>query len=101
MRSYLLDRYGNTSVVASYASGGVVFDCVRLAGTARPAPTPASPPTGATARATATAQHACPAGTVPVRRVTLEQLARFPTLQSFLSKDGGGGGLPPIPSPTG
>jgi hypothetical protein len=29
---------------------------------------------------------ACPAGTIPVRRVTLDQLTRFPTVKAFLAK---------------
>ena len=37
----------------------------------------------------------CPEGTVPVRRVTLEDLARFETLQDFFRKGPGGVGRPP------
>lgn len=34
-------------------------------------------------------ETACPAGTIPMRRVTLEEMARFATLQDFFSKSGG------------
>jgi hypothetical protein len=80
MRRYLLDRYATARVSHSYVQDGATFDC---AGSGGPAPS----------------GSACPAGTVPVRRVTLAELVRFPTLQSFLGKDPGGGALPPVPSP--
>jgi hypothetical protein len=37
----------------------------------------------------------CPEGTVPVRRITLEDLTRFPTLRAFMRKGPGGAGRPP------
>jgi hypothetical protein len=37
----------------------------------------------------------CPPGTIPMRRVTLGGLARFPTLQAFMRKGPGGAGRPP------
>jgi hypothetical protein len=37
----------------------------------------------------------CPKGTIPVRRVTLEDLTRFPTLRAFMRKGPGGAGRPP------
>jgi len=80
MRRYLLDRYATARVGTSLVLGDATFDCVGAGG---------SGPSG----------NACPPGTVPVRRVTLTELVRFPTLQSFLGKDPGGGGLPPVPSP--
>jgi len=40
------------------------------------------------------AKH-CPAGTVPMRRVTLEDLTRFPTLRDFFRKGPRGAGRPP------
>jgi hypothetical protein len=79
MRRYLLDRYATARVSHSYAQGDATFDCV---GSGGPAPS----------------GSACPPGSVPVRRVTLAELVHFPTLQSFLGKDPGGGGLPPVPS---
>jgi hypothetical protein len=37
----------------------------------------------------------CPEGTIPMRRVTLEDMTRFPTLRAFLRKGPGGAGRPP------
>jgi hypothetical protein len=37
----------------------------------------------------------CPEGTIPMRRITLEDMARFETLQDFLRKGPGGAGRPP------
>lgn len=79
MRRYLLDRYGTAPVSRSYLLGGATFDCLG------PASQPAT-------------DAPCPPGTAPVRRVSLDELTRFPTLQAFLGKDPGGGGLPPVPS---
>jgi hypothetical protein len=110
MRQYLLGRYRDARVVSSYASGGAVFDCMPLAAAASagPAPPPgsssplanaapvsAAPGTAAPARQ----EHGCPDGAVPVRRVTLGQLVRFATLNSFFGKGPGGGGVPLPSSP--
>ena len=81
MRHYVLDRYGTEPVSRSYLLGDATFDCLGTAG--KPPP-----------------DSRCPPGTVPVRRVTLAELTRFPTLQSFLSKTPDGGSLPPVPPPT-
>jgi hypothetical protein len=84
MRTYLLDYYQGARAEATIVIADGVVDCL-----ARPGTTSASTvdPTG------------CPAGTVPVRRMTLDRLVRFSTLQGFLGKDpGGGGALPPVPS---
>jgi len=37
----------------------------------------------------------CPSGTIPLRRVTLEDLSRFPTLKDFFRKGPRGAGRPP------
>jgi len=37
----------------------------------------------------------CPSGTIPMRRVTLEDLSRFPTLKDFFRKGPRGAGRPP------
>jgi hypothetical protein len=70
MRRYLLDQYAGAQVAHSYAESGAVFDCVGQPGAAGGGP--------------------CPAGSVPVRRITLAQLTRFPTLAAFLAKSPGG-----------
>lgn len=81
MRTYVLDRYNTAPVVRTYLVGETPFDCM---GAGNPS---------------AKDDH-CPPGTVPVRRVTLTELTRFANLRAFLSKDPGGGGLPPVPPPT-
>jgi Neprosin/Neprosin activation peptide len=37
----------------------------------------------------------CPQGTIPMRRITLEDVTRFPTLRAFMRKGPGGAGRPP------
>ena len=39
-------------------------------------------------------QVACDKGTIPMQRITLEELTRFETLQQFFQKEPGGGSLP-------
>jgi hypothetical protein len=103
MRTYLQNRYQGAVVSNSYTDGGGVFDCVRQGRLSASAPAPATVPSGAASSAVSTASTAsgaagCPQGSVPTRRLTLDDLVRFPTLQDFLGKSPGGGGLPPIPS---
>lgn len=72
MRQYILQRYADLAVVATILVDTQVFDCVSVkrSGTA-PLPT---------------ADGRCPEGTIPMRRLTLEELTRFPTVRSFLGK---------------
>lgn len=83
MRAYLLNRYRQAEVTRTFADAdGGVFDCIAQAGTTGPVGT-------------------CPAGSIPTRRVTLDDLVRYPSLQQFFSKGPDGtGGLPPLPSGT-
>jgi hypothetical protein len=94
MRRYLLQHYAGVTVVRSYVADGATFDCIKMAATTSAAP-PSHPAT------TGQAHSPCPPDAIPVRRVSLGQLVRFPTLRAFLGKDPGGGGLPPAPSPSG
>jgi hypothetical protein len=104
MRQYLIQRYADAQAATSVVSNGTVFDCIRQAGdTASPPPAP--PPSasaqgsqGPTASATQSAIP-CPAGSVPVRRITLDDLTRFPTLAAFQSKGPGAVGAPPTGTP--
>lgn len=102
MRRYLLRRYRATAVSHSLASGDAVIDCVRAPGRPVSPPDPATAPSPPPPAATATATDhppapaaGCPEGTVPVRRVTLDELVRFPTLADFLAKGPGRESLPP------
>jgi len=103
MRAFLLAKYDNARVVHSFTDGSAVFDCTAQTVHASPPP-PADPPAGsatATASASAAAQPngpGCPVGSIPVQRLTLTDLVRFPTLTQYLGKSPGGpGGIPPIP----
>ena len=80
MRGYLTERYRGADAAGTITVAGAVFDCLR-----QPAASPSGP--GAPA--------GCPAGHVPVRRVTLDDLVKFRTLADFLGKGPGGEALPP------
>ena len=105
MRAHLLSLYDGVTVRHSYAFDGQVFDCVpiaeqpslRLNGASAPAPPPPRPPgvspsEGAFALppnsfdAYGNAQ-ACAGGEIPMRRVTLDEMSRFPTLRDFFRKE--------------
>jgi hypothetical protein len=80
MRGYLIRRYGEAVPAGSVTDpAGAVFDCLSFP----PSPHPSAAVTG------------CPAGSVPVRRVTLDELVRFATLADFLGKGPPGEGVPP------
>jgi len=114
-KQHLLGLYAGVNAAHSFVdAGGQVFDCIpadqqpalkkhggKLAAppavpTVPKAPgVPAAPTRGADAAALVPARRdafgnemSCPAGTVPIRRVTLEELTRFETLGHFLRKHG-------------
>ena len=97
MQTFLLARYKDVRVIRSYASGGAVFDCTRQTGPLAHPPEPADFPAGAAGASEVAVQtQTCPHGSVPVRRMTLSDLVRFPSLSRYLSKGPGGSGrLPP------
>ncbi len=122
MRAHILKLYEGTEVTHSFVDeNGSIFDCVpieqqpSLKGADGPAATaPDLPhielPAGAREdRKDAhvppqlgedkTDRHGnvmhCPAGSIPMRRVTLEDLTRFENLRSFFRKAPGGGAVPP------
>ena len=103
MKSYLAKLYEGVEAAHSFLdAGGQVFDCIpieqqpSLKGTGRKLATPPEPPvlsTGATslgppprARDRLGNSTICPPGTIPFRRITLENLARFATLREFFQK---------------
>lgn len=121
MRQHLLDVYADVEVSHSFMDdGGQVFDCVpieqqpsaRAAGiplAVIPPELPASP-TGSgeiekskyvssAVNAQSTDVHgnvrACPPGTIPMRRITPEELARFATLEEFFRKGPAWRGIQP------
>jgi len=105
MRQHILDLYaGVTPLGAHLLESGQIVDCIpfgqqpalrsvargepRASTPARPVPPPSierAVPPSATAAAVSQEQR-CPEGTVPMIRLDLQTLTRFPTLQAFLSK---------------
>ncbi|EHJ58236.1 MULTISPECIES: neprosin family prolyl endopeptidase [Novosphingobium] len=110
MKSHLDELYADTDAVTSFVdAGGQVFDCIPISeqpSLREGGGTPATPPSLAEAIGLAEDEPVspvedsepdldrfgnpmkCPAGFVPVRRVTLEEMARFETLAEFFSKTG-------------
>jgi Neprosin len=107
MRSYILNLYQGVHVKHSYFEHDSYFDCVvtetqpsvRALGGAKIATPPALTETTATpANSKAATQHtpgqvdafgnavSCSDGTIPMQRLTLERMEKFPTLKAFMSK---------------
>lgn len=94
MRHYLRNRYDGVTVVRSFAEQGTFYDCIPTeqqpalrdgSGIAAP---PASSPIATHASSTAsTAASTCPAGSIPLERVGLDQLTRFPSLKAFFARN--------------
>lgn len=116
MRSHVADLYAGVAVKHSFLLDGHPFDCVPIA--QQPAvrqlglKTIATPPDapGATSDAAPLAQldkteatdalgnsTACTDGTIPMRRVTLDDLSRFKTLSEYFQKGPGGAGQAQLP----
>ena len=76
MQAYLLQRYAEVQVVSSIRVENQIFDCV-VTRDAQTVPLRLK-------------SAACPDGTIPMRRITLEELTRFRTLRDFLGKSPGG-----------
>jgi hypothetical protein len=113
MRTYILNTYRGVSVTHSYVFGGAYFDCVTTM--SQPSvrdehvTTLATPPAAPTAPKAATVPGkraasplglglhdaygnavSCPAGSIPMRRISLDQTTRFPSLAAFLAKEPSG-----------
>jgi hypothetical protein len=106
MRQHLLTLYGDAIVSHSYRLDGQVFDCVgidkqpavilqKLPGIASPPPLRPAPSNDGDATQTDDGMHdalgnveTCVDGTIPMRRLTLDELGRFKTLRAFFQKDG-------------
>lgn len=125
MRQHLQSLYNGVSVSHSFVLGSQTVDCVpvnqqpavRALGIKKIAETPEAPvvpaanseskskvlplnaqvPEGQTADAFGNSLT-CEAGTVPMRRVTLDELSRFPTLRDYFQKGPDGAGHPPVPA---
>ena len=108
MRQYILDMYGNAHVTKSYVLDGQHFDCipiaeqpsVRLLGRTEIASPPPSAPELAGSESPPSVPQigpeqktdafgnsiGCTPGEIPMRRITLEELSRFETLEQFFKK---------------
>lgn len=116
MQTYILDHYRGVKVEHSFLLDGAYYDCavtntqpsVRDLGGKKVATPPAALKTVVPAGEHATSQVApgqtdafgnkvaCPSGTIPIRRVTLEQTTQFPSLSAYFSKQPAGAGQPTI-----
>ena len=101
MRTHILKLYDGVKVGSTYMANGQTFDCIVPTGVAKSGPPQnvSAPSTSGTQQGQAgtSTQSSCKNGTIPMQRVTLEQLVQFPTLQAFLAKSPGGSSAPPIP----
>ena len=125
MRAHILKLYANTEAPHSFVDeNGSIFDCIpieqqpSLKGARAPIPKapdlprPEAPMAGGQAADDKKDQPVpaqlgpdkkdkhgnvmqCPAGTIPIRRVTLEDMSRFENLRGFLRKTPTGGAEPP------
>ncbi len=118
MRAHLLSQYEGVTATHSFLIDSQYVDCIpilrqpsarKLGLTALPAPPPApavnaKTPPGARVEPLLSLglsdsfgnAISCDDGTIPMRRVTLEDLSRFPTFRAFLAKE-----PPPPASPSG
>lgn len=107
MRDYVLDLYNGVRVSHSYQFDGAYFDCadamsqptVRDLGLKKLATPPDAGATGADNNAKGTTSPlrlgltdafgnavSCKAGTIPMRRLNLDQMTKFPSVQAYLGK---------------
>ncbi len=124
MRGHLMGLYAGVTVKHSYMRADHPFDCVpimqqpsvRALGLKALSSAPAVPSSPKAALAAAESAQvppaaapstdpygntmACEEGTIPMRRVTMEDVGRFATLADFLRKGPRGGSAPQRPDPT-
>jgi hypothetical protein len=99
MRTFVLDRYRDVRVASTYVAGGAVFDCVWQRSEQLQPPTAGGVPSSVPSQTGSPTPPACPQGAVPVRRVTLEDLVRFSSLEKYLGKSPDGTGQVPPGAP--
>ena len=95
MRDYLLGMYNGIVVTHSFAEDSVIFDCVPIfqQPSARGLTSIAKPPPNSPASLRQIANSAsipsqCGSGTIPMRRMTIEEVTRYDNLEDFLTKYG-------------
>lgn len=118
MRDHIVNLYAGVRVRHSFLLDAHPFDCVPtaqqpsvrqlgLTSIATPPDAPAAPGTARTADAFAQLAPSeasdplgnatvCEAGTIPMRRVTMEDIGRFGSLRDFFQKGPGGAGRAPL-----
>jgi hypothetical protein len=116
MQQYILAHYRGVEVKHSYLLDGAYFDCVVTAtqpsvrdlGIGHLATAPAAPKTAKQAGQRTATQVApgtrdafgnavaCPAGTIPMRRMTLDETTRFSSLAAYLGKQPAGMSQPTV-----
>ncbi|MCC6612399.1 MAG: hypothetical protein IT320_02915 [Anaerolineae bacterium] len=74
MQQHILRRYAGLRAIRTIFVDSNVFDCIIEMEVQIPAPADAD---------------GCPDGSIPMRRITLEELTRFQTLGDFLGKGAG------------
>jgi hypothetical protein len=119
VRQHILTMYSGVQVTQSYVLDGQYFDCIAvlqqpsirllaLSGIATPPPDPpegdgaATPQVGVSQKADSFGNPiGCASGHIPMRRITIEELTRFESLEQFLQKGPDGAGQLPSISPVG
>jgi hypothetical protein len=97
MRAYLMRYYDGITPAGGFVdAGGSIFDCIpieqqlslrgRSVSVAAPSDPPGSDRNAHAAPTGRVGTETCPQGTIPIRRLTLEELCRFPTLADFFRK---------------
>ena len=129
MKAHISKLYQNVDVKHSFEDdNGSIFDCIPVSQQpalkgASPAKAPSLPSVQASRGAAAGTptgernpipvsaplyagekdrhgnERSCPEGHIPMRRITLEELTRFETMQQFFGKTALGGGRPPMAPP--
>lgn len=124
MQQHLLSLYKGVNVTHSFVLGSQTVDCVPVneqptvhgmglktiatapgiptapaaveTSQSKPLPLDAQIPEGQTVDASGNSLT-CEEGSIPIRRVTLQEMARFASLREFFQKGPNGAGHPPIP----
>ena len=97
MRQYILTTYRGVNVRSSFVVDGQTVDCIPIADQPSLRGNQIAGPPPNSIQLNTAATHKCEEGTIPMRRITLEQLSRFETLQQFLGKEPTRSGSPPQP----
>ncbi|KAF1004072.1 MAG: hypothetical protein GAK28_04236 [Luteibacter sp.] len=89
MQHYLRNTYQGMTTNGTFVVGAETFDCVPIAQqpSLRGGGTVAAPPLGLRTSRSGTSAQRCAEGSVPFRRLTIDEIAAHRTLEDFLSKE--------------